>query len=265
MMQDEPVLPGAPQTHHEVERRMEALDRQFSDLQRQIQRMQRLASLGTVSTILAHEFNNQLTPIVTHCQYALTHDEPAMMRGALDKTLRSARRLATLCERIMGMATDNSMGASNTAVEPLITEAVECLGRDLEKDDISLTISVPAGLQVRARPAALQQVLFNLLLNARQALSGGPGRLSVSAEAAVNQTVRIEVRDSGPGISPENLERIFEPFFSTKSGESRPDRGGLGLGLHICRQLMAEQNGDISVSSKPGQGAAFILTLPAAE
>jgi signal transduction histidine kinase len=185
------------------------------------------------------------------------------LRTALDRTLKNAQRLSSLCGKLLGMAAADQMGPVSTPLRPLIEDALACLGRDLEKDAITLHLDVPDDLAVRAHAASLQQVLFNLILNARQAMLDRPGRLSFSARRETDRVV-IDVTDTGCGIKPDHLGKIFEPFFSTKQNESRPDRAGIGLGLHVCKRLMAEQMGDISVYSQPGQGATFTLTLPAA-
>lgn len=262
---------------------LDHLERQLGSLTTQVQRLQRLASLGTVSAVLAHEFNNILTPMVSGSQHALTRCEPESMKKALEKSLRAGQRLATLCDKILGMATGDTRGPSVAPVGPAIREAVDCMGRDPAKDDITLTLDVPEGLAARFTPASLQQVVFNLALNARQAMAGRPGRLTISARAMAAESattataqaagaaaapiaggrVEIMVSDTGCGIRPENLDRVFEPFFTTKQHESRLDRGGVGLGLHVCRQLMTEMGGSIQVESKAGVGTTFRLVLPA--
>ena len=95
---------------------------------------------------------------------------------------------------------------------PLIEDAVACLGRDLEKDSISLTIDVPEGLSATAHASSLQQVLFNLVLNARQAMLDRAGRLTIAARLLDAGMIAIEVADTGPGIKPENLPRAFVEF-----------------------------------------------------
>lgn len=244
---------------------LEGLEDHLDLLQRQVQHLQRLASLGTVSAMLAHEFNNGLTPIISYCQYAQQRDDVELMRTAVDKTLKSAQRLALLCRRVLGMAVDDQMGPTDTPILPLVSETLECLGRSLEKDNITLTIDVAEDLKARATPGSLQQVLFNLVINARQAMLDRAGGLTISAQPASDGVVKIEVRDSGPGIRADHLGKVFEPFFTTKDHEGETDRRGIGLGLHICKQLMEEQGGTIVVASRPGEGTTFTLTLPAAE
>ncbi len=244
------------------EDQLDKLERHMASLQRQVQRLQRMASLGTVAAMLAHEFNNLLTPIISYSQYALSREDPALMRTAVEKTHSSAERLSTLCDRILGLATDDQMGPTDTKIKPLLREAVESLGRNLEKDSIALAVEAPDDLRARVRPAGLLQVLFNLVLNARQAMLDRGGDLTLTARSAAADRVEITVSDTGPGIRPEHIDHIFEPFFRTKQHEHKPDRDGNGLGLHVCRQLVEEQQGSITVASKQGRGTTFTLLFP---
>ncbi len=244
---------------------LDGLEQRMGLLQRQVEQLQRLATLGTISTMLAHEFNNILTPIVSYCGYALQRGDTDLLRTAVEKTHQNAQRMTRLCGKYLGMAVDDQMGPVDTLLHPLVSDAVECLGRDLDKDNIALTIDVPQDLKARATAGSLQQVLFNLVINARQAMLGRAGQLRIGAMRTDEGKVVIEIADNGPGIKPEHIECIFEPFFSTKGHENKRDRHGIGLGLHICRQLMEEQGGSIEVRSEFGKGATFILTLPASQ
>jgi len=250
------------QQDESVQGTLAGIEQTIAELHRQVASLQRLASLGTVTAMLAHEFNNVLTPIVSYCQYALTRSDAEMMRTAVEKTLKNATRLTALCGKILGMATDERMGPAPTPIAPVVQDALTCLCRDLEKDNITLHVDVPPELVARAHVASLQQVLFNLILNARQAMIGTAGRLSITGRRGEDGRVLIEISDTGCGIRPEHLDKLFQPFFSTKRHESRPDRSGIGLGLHICKRLMTEQEGDISVRSKPREGTTFTLALP---
>ena len=254
-----------PNAESSLTQHLDGLERRLTDLQLQVERLQRLAALGTISATLAHEFNNILTPIVSYCGYALQRGEPDLMRTAVEKAHKNAQRLTTLCNRILGMAVDDQMGPTDTAILPLVRDTVECLGRDLEKDNITLSIDVPENLKARVPPGSLQQVLFNMVINARQAMIEKGGALRIVARPLPGDRINIDIADTGCGIKPEYMERIFEPFFSTRQHEGRLDRRGIGLGLYICKQLMEEQQGTISVASKPGAGTTFTLTLPAGQ
>ncbi|HVP13713.1 MAG TPA: ATP-binding protein [Phycisphaerae bacterium] len=263
MLPESPQNINLPHAESSLTQHLDGLERRLIELQLQVERLQRLAALGTISAMLAHEFNNILTPIVSYCGYAIQRGDPDLMRTAVEKTHKNAQRLTTLCNRILGMAVDDQMGPTDTALLPLVRDAVECLGRDLEKDNIALSIDVPENLKAHATPGALQQVLFNLVINARQAMIEKGGTLKIVSRPLPGGRVAVDVTDTGCGIRPEHMEKIFEPFFTTKEHEGRPDRRGIGLGLHICKQLMDEQQGTITVVSKPGAGTTFTLTLPA--
>lgn len=264
MPRDTAVHP--PTNLSDGERKLQAhldhLEGTLQDLTAQVRRLQRLASLGTLSLTLAHEFNNLLTPIAGGAQFALSCGEPETMKKSLEQTLLGARRLAELCDRLLGMGTDRASGPVPAPVAPIAREAVDCLLRDLARDSITLEFDVPDDLKAGVRPGDLHQVFLNLFLNARQAMAGQSGILRIAARALDAATIEIEVVDTGCGISPENLPRIFEPFFSTKTGQRRLDRGGVGLGLHVCRQLVHDMSGTIQATSRIGQGTTMTLTLP---
>ncbi len=253
-----------PAIAHDLDQHLDSMETRLASMQTQIQRLQRLASLGTMSAMLAHEINNILTPILSYAQYALQQNDTDLMRTALDKTLSNARRMAALCERVLGLASEDDKGPRDQALLPLVTGAVESLGRGLERDNIELTVDLPEDLTAHVHGGHLQQVLFNLVLNARQAMLGRRGRLTISGGSAESGRVTLTIADNGPGIRSDDLDRIFEPFFTTKHHHDRPDRRGIGLGLTICRQLIEDMGGSIVVESRPGRGATFTLDLPAA-
>ena len=239
----------------------EGLSEQIAQLQKQFRQAQKLASLGIMSAILAHEFNNLLTPVVSYSQYVLKHDDPELLRSAVQRAYNQTSRVAELCKHILDMAVEQDAEPSDVALRGMVEGAVACLGRDLAKDNITLAINVDPDLYVRANPPLLQQVFFNLILNARQAILGRPGRLDITATRD-DQTVHVAVSDTGSGIEPDALPHIFEPFFSTKRDAERPDKRGIGLGLVVCKDIVEDHGGSIEVESTLGQGTTFSITLP---
>jgi len=157
------------------------------------------------------------------------------------------------------------MGPVSVEIKPLLIDAVECMGRDPSKDGIQVVIEADDDLKALAHVGNLQQVLFNLVLNARQAMIDKDGCLTISTRETDDGHVAITLTDTGHGIPPELMDKVFEPFFSTKEHETQQDRQGIGLGLHICRQLMEEQGGEISVEHTSSKGTTFKLILPAAD
>jgi len=245
-----------------VEEQFNRLTEQIDSLRKQLREAQRLAALGTMSAMIAHEFNNLMTPVISYAQYAMEKGDEALMKRAVEKSLQQAKRASQMCDRILGLASQQHLGPGPVEVASLVNETIASLGRDLSKDNIQLRLNVPEDLRVKANGSQLQQVLFNLVLNARQAMLGRPGTLSVSAETVGDDMVSIRVKDTGCGIKPEDMQRIWEPFFTTRRQADRPDQRGIGLGLTICKDIVEELDGTIAVESQPGMGTTFTITLP---
>ncbi len=255
---------------------VEHLLAEFAKLETQLQQVReglthshRLATLGTIATIIAHEFNNILTPMISYGQLALAkpydHD---LMRKAVERSLSGSERAAKICSSLLGFSRE----ADEQLVAPLartIDETIACLTRDPKKDGVALTIDVPDVL-VAMTPLSLQQVLLNLILNAKKAMGPRGGKLRITGHLD-GQLVHLNVADTGPGIPPEILDRLFEPFVTQQHGteqshrDDMSERKGTGLGLCICRDLIRAAGGTITVESIINEGATFHITLPKAD
>ena len=253
----------------------EKLEAQFEHVREGLTHSHRLTMLGTIASIIAHEYNNILTPIISYAQLALARpDDLDLNRKAIEKALAGAERAARISSSMLGFATDTDERPI-ASLRQVIDDTFACMAREPKKDGIELVIDVP-NAAAAMRPLNLQQVLMNLILNARRAMRRRGGRLSVTATAD-GRTIRISVADSGPGIPPAILDRLFEPFVTHRIGDepgSDPDPPGrapdlhepkgTGLGLCICRDMVRAAGGEITVDSEPGQGATFHLELPQA-
>jgi len=240
--------------------RIEQLTAENQALRQQLVHSQRLATLGTMSAMVAHEFNNILTPIISYAQMAQRN--PAMTAKALGRASDGGLRATDICRAILGLARDEPSESVRVDLGQLITETLLAIGRDPKRDSIEVVLRTPANLSIVTRKVELQQVLMNLLINARAAVmeKSGPRRIEISAASAGPEVV-IRVSDNGGGIPRENLKRIFEPFFTTKpTPEGKP--GGHGLGLAICHDIVMSLKGEIMVDSTPGNGATFTIILP---
>jgi signal transduction histidine kinase len=248
--------------------RLGETQRQLDELREQLTESQRLATIGTIAAVIAHEFNNLLTPIVSYSQFALQSakgDAPDMelICKALSKAFASADKAGKICTAMLALARGES-SAEKVAVQSLVDETLMVLARDPQKDGIALRVQVPGELWVKGDMVQLEQVLLNLLINARQAMLGKGGSLTVKATAVEENQVRIQVTDTGPGI-PEHLQaKIFQPFFTTKGTARKDESRGTGLGLAICKDIIEHHHGKIMVESQPGQGTTFSIYLPAA-
>jgi len=253
---------------------VDTLQQRLDLLQDTLSQQQRLATLGMVTAVIAHEFNNILTPMISYTRYALSDkSDEALRTKALEKALQAGERAANISKSLLGFARGDESTAADVAAA--VKETLACLSRDPAKDGIALTVEIETDLWAGMNAGQLQQVLMNLLVNARAAMleqtgPRQPRRLAIRGKRIKNNKIaQIEVADTGPGIDAEHLPHIFEPFFSTKAkanGDADPlPRGGTGLGLTICRELVAAAGGAIHVTSKPGQGATFTIELPVAQ
>ena len=163
---------------------------------------------------------------------------------------------------MLAVADGQTQDKKNVRLIALVKEVFACLCRDFAKDGITVKIEIAEDLTVWGVPVQIQQVLMNLILNARDAMLPHGGVLTIKAQDT-DAAVQIEVADTGCGIEGTDLERIFEPFFTSKTDKNSPSkRSGSGLGLVFCKTVIDEHGGCISVESKPDEGTAFKITLP---
>ena len=264
-MSDSPPATNDDQT---LQRQVAVAQEQLEYLRGQLTESQRLATIGTIAAVIAHEFNNLLTPMVSYSQFALSSAESeqpdmGLIKKALSKSFSSSTKAGKICSSMLALARGES-SFSDVPVQKLVDEVLLVLARDPQKDGIALRVQIQPGLVVHGDAVQLEQVLLNLLINARQAMLGKGGALTIKAAADEQQRVKIQVIDTGPGIPPQLLGKIFQPFFTTKAASRTGDTPGTGLGLAICREIISHHHGQIDVSSEVGKGTTFTITLPPA-
>lgn len=232
-------------------------------LKSQIGRLQSLANIGTATCMIAHEINNLLTPSANYAALALKHpDDKALAEKALQKAMWNCEQASKIMESMLAVANGETEEKKETRLNALVEDVFQCLCRDFAKDGITVKLQIPEDLKIWAVPVLIQQVLMNLILNAREAMQDGGGVLTIGAQLTT-KVVEIEVRDTGCGIAAEDLKNIFEPFFTTKGGKQpEVQRLSSGLGLAFCRQVVEEHGGCISVESEPAKGTSFKIILP---
>jgi two-component system NtrC family sensor kinase len=251
---------------HALPARIEEMERQLESLREQLTESQRLATIGTIAAVIAHEFNNLLTPIVSYSQYALQSAESAkpdaeLIKKALTKAFQSSSKAGRICTSMLGLARgESSFGL--VEIQRLVDETLLVLARDPQKDGIALRVQVQPGLTVTGDHVQLEQVLLNLLINARQAMLGKGGSITIKAQRDAGG-LKIQVIDTGPGIPEKYLTRIFDPFFTTKGTTRKGEPKGTGLGLAICKEIVEHHKGRIEVHSEVGKGSTFSIHLPA--
>jgi signal transduction histidine kinase len=233
-------------------------------LRRQVITLQRISSLGVLAGGVFHELNNVLTPILNYAKLGLRNPDPAYRERAFTRILEAAQRAAAISNGMLGLSRPGRDPSHRTPVDlnRLIEEVVLLAGKDLARSKVRLEVQLLGRPFSRVNPAQIQQVLINLLINARQAMpDGGVVMLRVAPDAS-GRLVELSVIDRGVGIASENLRRIFEPFFTTKAGPDASGVGGSGLGLAVCRDIVEAHHGRLRAESRLGQGSTFTLVLP---
>lgn len=246
----------------------------------ELERLRRLATLGTLTSGIAHEFNNILTPVMAYAEMAAAAPtDTALVARALDKVAEGIRRATGISEAILALATaaPAAGGRASTNIECGVSSALRWLADSPEGGATPVGISLAPDLEAAIEPTVLHQVLINLLLNAKHAMPAGTGTISIrgyrrsSTGNTGSSHIEIDVEDSGKGIAPDLLPRVFEPFVSGRVSTGSQSDGirsgrqrGYGLGLTICRQLVERAGGSITVRSTLGLGTCFTVRLPEA-
>ena len=227
-------------------------------LRQQLLQAQRLSSVGELASGVAHEFNNILTTIINFAKLGMRADAAGQAQ-AFERILRGGQRAATIVNSMLGFARNNAAVREATDVCKLVEEVLVLTEKDLSKHRVAVDKRFHGRPLAMIVPGQIEQIIVNLVINARQAMSAG-GRLRIEV-AEASDMVEVRISDTGVGIPSENLRQIFEPFFTTKN----PDefgRGGTGLGLSVCRQIIEQHHGRIRVESVVGKGSTFTVKLP---
>ena len=241
---------------------LEEHNRALEDTVRQrterLMQSEKVAAMGSLLAGVAHELNNPLTVLSGQAQLLIGLGDPLFGRRAAT-IQRAADRCVRIVRNFLALARQQPPERSAVALKQVVDGARELVAYELRTDGVEVTVEVPEGLPLLWADAhQLHQVLVNMLVNAQHAMrrQTQPRRLAVRVRLAGGR-VRVEIADTGRGIPPEVLARIFEPFFTTK-----PSGEGTGLGLSLCRSIVEDHGGTITVESLPGRGTTFGIDLP---
>ncbi len=228
-------------------------------LEQQVIQSERLAAMGQMISGFAHELNNPLTSIMGMAELLQESEVPEAARKQLGIMQQQARRAADVVQNLMHFSRPPAPGKGPVNLNEVVQRTLHLHAYSLRKNNIAVDFLPETSLpMVNGDPHQLMQVFLNLVLNAEQAMreARDSGTLRIRLEKN-GSSVRAVFQDDGPGIPPDILPNIFDPFYTTK----RPGRG-TGLGLSICKAILREHRGGIEAASGPGGGAVFTVTLP---
>jgi signal transduction histidine kinase len=241
-----------------------SLEEQNEILKEQLRQSQKLTALGELVSTTTHEFNNVLMTIINYAKMGLRHTDDATRKKAFEKILAAGMRANKITNTVLGMARNRSTGQESTDLRALVDDTLTLLEREMNKYRIKIDKQFHPIPEAHVNGNQIQQVLLNLLINARQAMPSG-GRLILKLlHDPESDTVDLVVRDFGCGIPADKLPHIFDSFYTTKKGPDSSGKGGTGLGLSMCKDIIEAHQGRIRVDSTIGKGTAFTLKLPTA-
>ncbi len=268
-------------TGDEFETLVTSLNNMIKELNRRSERLihsEKLASLGTLTSGVAHELNNPLNNISTSVQILLEELEEADLdykRQLLTETEKQVDRARDIVKALLEFSRERTFSLKRVPLKSLVDDTIKLIKGDLPAD-VELSVNVPEDIQGNMDGRRIQQVLLNLILNGLQAMENDGGRLTIRAGKIEEEALfYLQVEDTGKGIPEEDIPRIFDPFFSTKdvagsvrtgaSSHSLLEQGGTGLGLSICHGILEQHGGRMEVESELGEGTIFSVFLPFTE
>jgi len=246
----------------ELERRSQELA--LKRAEERFRRAERLASVGTLATGIAHEINNPVNSILMTAESAQMargrEDWPERAEQALEIVVREAERCGRIVRDVLDLARSDSRGQAPEDLGEVVRRGVDVARKLTKGGGLEVELDLAGDLPpVTLDAGGIERLVVHLLRNAIEASSAGAAQVRVATERAGGDRVRLTVSDRGRGIEPALLERVFDPFFST-----RRTSGGMGLGLSLAHGIVEEHGGEIDVESHPGEGATFRIELPIA-
>ena len=222
---------------------------------RRMLRADKLATIGELAAGAAHEIRNPLTAVKSSLQYLQDKNPDETARKLLATALEETGRIEEILSGMLSFSRPSEMKKERHDLLETLRECLELISFQARKNKIAIIqANQAAPIILAADRSQLKQVFLNILLNAVQAMPAG-GEIRVQASVLDGVKAVVSVADTGEGIQEENLDRIFDPFFTTK-------KGGTGLGLSICYGIVKSHEGEIEVTSRPGQGTTVIVKLP---
>ena len=241
--------------------RIAELELQLRTLQLQLLQAQKMSSVGALAASITHEFNNILTTVINYAKMGIRHKDAATRDKAFDKIMAAGQRASKITTGMLAYARHSADRIEPSDLKRLLEVVLVLVQKDLQMHRITVDLQAPASVWALANASQVQQLMMNLIVNARQAMAeNGRLRLIVRDNPAEGWA-EVVVSDSGCGIPHDKLPHIFESFYTTKKPDAR-GQGGTGLGLALCLKIVEAHQGRIRVESEPGKGTTFTLKLP---
>jgi C4-dicarboxylate-specific signal transduction histidine kinase len=245
-----------------AEENLRKTERRYRDAQMALAHANRVTTMGQLTASIVHEVN-LIAAAVTNAHAALRWlgghpPDLEEVRQALDAVIKDGNRAADVIGRIRALIKNVPPRHDQLDINEAILEVIEVTRSELLRNGVSLRTELAKGLPlIRGDRIQLQQVVLNLIMNAVEAMNdASKGARDLLISTAEDNGVLVAVRDSGPGLNPESLERLFDPFHTTKPG-------GMGIGLSICRSIVEAHGGRIWATANVPQGASFHFSIPA--
>ena len=231
------------------------------DLESQLSQADKLSSIGLLAAGVAHEVNTPLAVISSYTQMlAKQLQGDPQKSGLLEKITRQTFRASEIVNNLLNFSRTSGTEFADVDINKIITETLTLLEHQFKTARIQVQSELTPGISaIQGNPGRLQQVFLNLFLNAKDAMPGG-GQLKVATTNG--EMVSVRVTDTGSGIAPEHIQRIYDPFFTTKTTPKEGQNRGTGLGLSVTYGIIQEHAGKIRVESNPGAGTTFALDFP---
>jgi len=249
---------------HTLEDRVEEKTRELKQAHQHMLQVEKMATIGKMAAVVAHEINNPLSGILTYSRvvkrWILNNFASAPrteeMAGSLDLIASESKRCGELVKNLLSFSRVTPMNLEWSELNQVIDRCVRLVQHKMDMATIQLNLALGEELpHVRCDPNQIEQVVLAMVINAIDAMPQG-GNLWITTRQTSATTVELIIRDDGMGISDEHLAHIFEPFYTTK------ENGGSGLGLAISQNIVERHGGSIAVHSKVGQGTTFTIVLP---
>ena len=249
----------------QTEENLRESERRYREAQMALAHANRVTTMGQLTASIAHEVNQPIAAAVTNAQAALRWlgghpPDLEEVRHSLDAIIKDGTRAGDVISRIRALIKKVPPRHDRLDINEAIVEVIEVTRSEQLRNGVSLQTELANGLPlIRGDRIQLQQIVLNLIMNAVEAMSDAPERsrdLRISTAEDKSDGVVVAVRDSGPGLSPESLDCLFDPFYTTKPG-------GMGMGLSICRSIIEVHGGRIWATGNTPQGASFHFSLPA--